>query len=211
MVENLEEVENEISDHKSNINESNILIEKYKDQLDNVKNNREFEALTKELEYQTLEIQLSEKKIREAEKKLESKKETIGEAQERLSFKEKDLELKKVELEEIIQKTESKEETLAKKMVRSEKVVEDRLLNAFKKIRNRSKNGLAVVTIVRGTCGGCYNAVPPQIQIEIAQKKEIIACENCGRVIVADDIATAIDKVDRTTPIEEAPKKRRTK
>ena len=211
MEENLEEVENTISEHKSNINESNTLIQKYKDQLDNVKNNREFEALTKELEYQTLEIQLSEKKIREAEQKIVTKKETISEAQERLSFKEKDLELKKVELEEIIQKTESKEEALAKKMVRSEKVVEERLLKAFKKIRNRSKNGLAVVTIVRGTCGGCYNAVPPQIQIEIAQKKEIIACENCGRVIVADDIATSIDKIDRSTEVEEAPKKRRTK
>ena len=207
----LEDINQEISEHNGNIKESNILIEKYKKQLDNVKNNREFEALTKELEYQTLEIQLSEKKIREANTKIEAKNEMIGEAKERLDFKEKDLELKKVELEEIIEKTETKEEALLKKVTRSEKVVEERLLNAFHKIRNRSKNGLAVVTIVRGTCGGCYNAVPPQIQIEISQKKEIIACENCGRVIVADDIATSVDKIDRTVKVEEAPKKRRTR
>ena len=177
MEQSIEEVNDEINEHNANIKESNLLIEKYKNQLDNVKNNREFEALTKELEYQTLEIQLSEKKIREANGKIEAKNEMLDGAKERLEFQEKDLEVKKVELEEIIAKTESKEETLMKKVGRSEKAVEDRLLKAFLKIRGRSKNGLAVVTIVRGTCGGCYNAVPPQIQIEISQKKEIIACE----------------------------------
>ena len=211
MEEGVSEQNEEISNHNSNIKESNILIEKYKNQLDNVKNNREFEALTKELEYQTLEIQLSEKKIREAENKIETKNEMISEANERFALKEKDLEHKKVELEEIIQKTETKEISLQKKFEKGENQVEDRLLKAFKKIRNRSKNGLAVVTIMRGTCGGCYNAVPPQIQIEIAQKKEIIACENCGRVIVADEIATAVDKIDRSQPVEEPVKKRRTR
>lgn len=208
MEDSQNELKDEISEHNANIKESNVLIEKYKNQLDNVKNNREFEALTKELEYQTLEIQLSEKKIGEAEKKMGAKDETINDAKERLSFKDKDLEHKKVELEEIIAKTESKEATLIKKLEKGEKSVEDRLLKAFKKIRKRSKNGLAVVTIMRGTCGGCYNAVPPQIQIEIAQKKEIIACENCGRVIVADEIATSVDKIDRTKKVEEAPKTR---
>jgi predicted nucleic acid-binding Zn-ribbon protein len=210
MVDSLKEMEDEITVHKGNIKESNLLIEKYKNQLDNVKNNREFEALTKELEYQSLEIQLSEKKIREAEKKMEAKNELIDEANKRLELKQKDLEHKKVELEEIIEKTESKEDALVKKFEKSEKLVEDRLIKAFKKIRTRSKNGLAVVTIVRGTCGGCYNAVPPQIQIEIAQKKEIIACENCGRVIVADDIATSVDKIDRTVSEEEVARARYT-
>jgi predicted nucleic acid-binding Zn-ribbon protein len=211
MDSSLEEVNSEVSEHNANIKESNSLIEKYKNQLDNVKNNREFEALSKELEYQTLEIQLSEKKIREAETTIVAKKETIGEANERLDFKIADLDLKKVELDEIIEKTESKEDALIKKIGRGEKNVEDRLLKAFGKIRTRSKNGLAVVTIVRGTCGGCYNAIPPQIQIEISQKKEIIACENCGRVIVADDIATSIDKIDRSITPDEEPKKRRTR
>jgi len=212
MDESIKGIEEEMGEHESNIKESQLLIEKYKDQLDNVKNNREFEALTKELEYQTLEIQLSEKKIREAAERVEAKKELAKSNVERFEFKENDLELKKVELAEIIEKTEKKEGTLERKVIRAEKIVEDRLLNAFQKIKTRSKNGLAIVTIVRDTCGGCYNAVPPQIQIEISQKKEIIACENCGRVIVADDIATSVDKIDRSKKVEEvAPKKRRTR
>jgi len=207
-ISNLEEstgeFRSEIEKHKGNIRESNLLIEKYKHQLDNVKNNREFEALTKELEYQTLEIQLSEKKIKEAEAKIAAKDQTIAEANDRLALKERDLEVKKVELQEIIEKTDAKEQALLKKVEKSEKMVEERLLKAFSKIRNRSKNGLAVVTLVRGTCGGCYNAVPPQIMIEISQQKEIIACENCGRVIVSDTIATAVDKVDRSLSEEDS-------
>jgi len=208
MEENIKEVEHEVSRHQSNIKESIELIERYKKQLDNVQNNREFEALTKELEYQNLEIQLSEKKIREANDRKNTKNQTLEEAKARLSLKNKDLESKKTELQEIIEKTENKEDALMKKKLRAEKNVEERLLLSFDKIRERTKNGLAVVTIVRGTCGGCYNAVPPQIQIEIAQKKEIIACENCGRVIVADDVATSVDKIDRSESPEEQERRR---
>ncbi len=208
MEENIKDIEHEVSKHQGNIKDSHDLIDKYKKQLDNVQNNREFEALTKELEYQTLEIQLSEKKIREANDRKNVKAQNLEEANSRLALKEKDLDSKKVELREIIEKTESKEDALQKKKARAEKTVEERLLMSFNKIRERTKNGLAVVTIVRGTCGGCYNAVPPQIQIEIAQKKEIIACENCGRVIVADDIATSVDKIDRTESPEEQEKRR---
>lgn len=208
MEESAKEIDHEVSKHQGNIKESMELIGRYKKQLDNVQNNREFEALTKELEYQNLEIQLSEKKIREANDRKNSKTISLEEAKAKLALKEKDLEGKKVELQEIIEKTESKEDALLKKKARADKNVEERLLLSFEKIRERTKNGLAVVTIVRGTCGGCYNAVPPQIQIEIAQKKEIIACENCGRVIVADDIATSVDKIDRSESPEEQERRR---
>jgi len=208
MEESASEIDHEVSRHQANIKESNELIGKYKKQLDNVQNNREFEALTKELEYQNLEIQLSEKKIKEANDRKSAKTQSLDEANGRLAIKDKDLESKKVELQEIIEKTENKEDTLMKKKARADKNVEERLLLSFEKIRERTKNGLAVVTIVRGTCGGCYNAVPPQIQIEIAQKKEIIACENCGRVIVADDIATSVDKIDRSESQEEQERRR---
>jgi len=206
----IENFNNDINKHKENIINSNTSIEKYKTQLDNVKNNREFEALSKEIEYQSLEAQLSDKKINELVIKLESIQELSAAIEEKVNAKKEDLEKKKVELEAIIQKNEKKVGTLERKINRISRKVEDRLLKGFNALRNRYSNGLAVVTIERKACGGCYNTVPPQIKIEIAQNKEIIACENCGRVLISDELATSVDKVDRTV-VEEVKPKRRTR
>ena len=133
----------------------------------------------------------------------------LGEAlEEKIEERKADLEKKKTELEEIIKKTEKKVGTLERKIVRLQKSVDKRLLTAFKALRARYRDGLAVVTVTRNACGGCFNMVPPQMKIEISQKKEIIACENCGRVLIADDLATLVDKKDRTVKKEETPKRR---
>lgn len=205
--EQIDSLGNDIRGHQENILNANASIEKYNTQLDNVKNNREYEALQKEIEYQTLEAKLSEKKINEITEKLEKAKETLEELDKVIEEKKGELEKKKTELEEIIQKTEKKVGTLTRKIARLERGVDARLLTAFHALRNRFKDGLAVVTVTRGACGGCFNMVPPQMKIEISQKKEIIACENCGRVLIADDLATMVDKIDRTV-VEEAPKRR---
>ena len=198
----------DIQNYKTNIVESNKLMEKYKVQLDNVKNNREYEALTKEIDYQSLEIKLSEKKIREIEEKNEKVKEILGVVDDSIAEKKGDLDKKKEELEDIIQKTEKKVDSLNRKIVKISKQVDERLLKAFDALRSRYSNGLAIVTVNRNACGGCYNAVPPQMQIEISQKKEIIACENCGRVLIADDLATQVDKKERVADIEEFPRRK---
>ena len=205
--EQVETLSGDIRAHQENILNANASIEKYNAQLDNVKNNREYEALQKEIEYQTLEAKLSEKKINAITEKLEKAKETVETLASEIEEKKVDLEKKRTELDEIIQKTEKKVGTLTRKIARLEKGIDPRLLSAFHALRNRYKDGLAVVTVTRDACGGCFNMVPPQIKIEISQKKEIIACENCGRVLIADDLATMVDKIDRTV-VEEAPKRR---
>jgi predicted nucleic acid-binding Zn-ribbon protein len=206
--EQIDKYESDINKHKENIINANTAIEKYNVQLDNVKNNREYEALQKEIEYQSLEAKLSEKKINEITEKLEKTKELLVELDEKIESKKLDLEKKKSELDEIIKKTEKKVGTLERKIIRLEKTVDKRLLAAFKALRKRYRDGLAVVTVTRNACGGCFNMVPPQMKIEISQKKEIIACENCGRVLISDDLATMIDKKDRTVVEEKAPAKR---
>ncbi len=185
----------EIGKHENNIKESEGLIEKYTRQMDNVKNNREFEALQKELELQKLEIQLSEKKIRESKKSLEGKDETLKAAIARFEGKEKDLEIKKVELEKIQEKTILTEEKLIRKSERIRKKIEDRLLKAYDRVRATYRNRLGVVTVSRDSCGGCFNKIPPQLQMEIGNRKKIIACEHCGRVLVDDDILSVGKKV----------------
>ena len=189
LTEGKEEIETEISRHRANIKESETLIERYKQQLDSVKNNREYEALSKEIEMQQLEIQLSEKRIREANENLEAKEETLKAAQARMDAKQKDLENKKVELEKIIEKTEAEESKLQKAAEKQRKNIEERLLRSYDRIRSRYRNGLAVVTINRDACGGCFNKIPPQLQLEIRSRKNINACEHCGRVLVDTEIA----------------------
>ncbi|MFK7808195.1 MAG: zinc ribbon domain-containing protein [Saprospiraceae bacterium] len=201
----IKDMEDEISRHKGNITEANDLIAKYEKQMDNVKNNREYDALSKELELQRLEVQLSEKKSREIQAMLGGKVETRKIAEERLAQKEEDLKRKKVELEGIIEKTVKEEEKLRKKSDKAQKAIDDRLLKAYKKIRAAYRNGLAVVTIERNACGGCFNKIPPQVQLEISLKKKIIACEHCGRVLVDDDVAGIIRPI-----VVEEPKKKRT-
>jgi predicted nucleic acid-binding Zn-ribbon protein len=185
------EIDQEIARHNANIKDSEALIVRYEKQLDNVKNNREFEALTKEIELQRLEIQLSQKKIREANASRETKKESLDGIQGKLDQRLKDVESKKVELQKIIEKTEKEEVKLAKDSDKARKDIEDRLLASYDKIRKTYRNGLAVVTVARGACGGCFNRIPPQMQIEIGVMKKIIACEHCGRVLVDENIISS--------------------
>lgn len=183
------DIDTEISNHNANIKESEALIARYQKQLDDVKNNREFEALTKEIELQNLEIQLSEKKIGDANKAKEVKATSLEEAKERNEVKNKNLEAKKVELQKILEKTEKEEAKLQKESEKAKDGIEDRLIKAYTRVRDRYRNGLAVVTVERDACGGCFNRIPPQLQIEIGHYKNVIACEHCGRVLVDDAIA----------------------
>ena len=186
----IKDMESDINRHKANIKDSENNIVRYEKQLDNVKNNREFDALTKELELQKLEIQLSEKKIKEIKYLIGGKEETSVATQARLTQKQKDLDNKKVELSQIIEKTEKEEEKLKKKAEKARKKIEDRLLLAYDKIRNSYRNGLSVVSVERDACGGCFNKIPPQLQLEIGLRKKIIACEHCGRILVDRDIVS---------------------
>jgi predicted nucleic acid-binding Zn-ribbon protein len=174
----------EKTNHENKIKEAEILSERYKKKMDEVKNNREFEALTKELEFQELDIKLSTKKIKATEANIEIKKESLTNAQEKLATKVTDLEAKKVELEKIKEKTDKEEIKLNKKADKQRKAIEERHLKAYDKVRKAYRNGLAVATVQRDSCGGCFNKVPPQIQLEIGMRKKIIACEHCGRVLV---------------------------
>lgn len=182
------EMQDELNKHLANIKEAEASILRYQTQLDNVKNNREFEALTKELEFQKLEIQLSEKKIRQTREDIEKKEATFQATKDRLAKKQKDLSIKKVELEQITEKTEKDEEKLRKKSETARKKIEERLIRAYDKIRNSYRNGLAVVTVERDSCGGCFNQIPPQLQLEISMHKNIIACEHCGRILTDESI-----------------------
>lgn len=204
LTNNVNDLESDQARHRNNIKEAEALIAKYEKQMDNVKNNREYDALSKELELQRLEIQLSEKKMREISGYVNAKQETLKIAQERLGMKQEELKIKKVELEEIIEKTDKEEQKLMKKSEKTKKNIEERLLKAYTKIRGAYRNGLAVVTVERDSCGGCFNKIPPQIQLEINMMKKVIACEHCGRVIVDDSIAGII------RPIKEEPVKKKT-
>lgn len=192
----IDELNHTVSGHEAAIKEAEALMIRYNSQLDNVKNNREYDALTKELEIQRLDIQLAEKRIREANVTIAGKEETLHATQERLSKKQKDLELKKIELEEIIKDTAKKEEELRKQSAKKKEEIEDRLIKAYERIRGRYRNGLAVVTVERDSCGGCFNRIPPQLQLEISLRKNIIACEHCGRVLVDDYIMEGEKKED---------------
>jgi len=187
--ESIADIDTEVSNHNANIAESEALIEKYNGQLDNVKNNREYDALTKEIELQKLEIQLSEKKIRDTKGGKEAKDEQLAKANERLDNKKVELENKKVELEKIISKTEKEEAKLVKQSAKAKKSIDERLLKSYNKISSSYRNGLAVVTVNRGSCGGCFNRIPPQQIIEIGVMNKIIACEHCGRVVVDESFA----------------------
>ncbi|MFM9948647.1 MAG: zinc ribbon domain-containing protein [Saprospiraceae bacterium] len=178
------EMESDLSKYHAQIKEAEMLIQRYQAQLDNVKNNREFEALTKELEMQRLDIQLKEKKIRAGEIELDNKRDTLKGTEDRIEKKKKELDAKKVELNQIIEKTDQEEKTLRGLSMAAREHVEERLIRAYDKVRTSYRNGLAVVTVERNSCGGCFNKIPPQLQLEIAQHRKIIACEHCGRILV---------------------------
>ena len=169
---------------KAKIETSKTRIEKYNKQIENVRNSKEYDHLTKELEFETLEIELAEKKIRdnaEAEKKV---KELIDNANDQLKEKNIDLAAKKKELDDIVSETKSQEEKIRDKSKKTEALIEPRLLSAFKRIRKNARNGLAIVPIQRGACGGCFNKIPPQRQMDIKMGKQIIVCEYCGRIMI---------------------------
>ncbi len=180
--------ENEVKTKNTNqIAESNELIKKYKKQLENIKNNREFVSLTKEIEFQTLEIELSEKKIKNSEANLLHHTEKLNSLNDDLNVRKDELDKKSGELDEIVKETEKEEEALLKKSQKAKKVIDDRLLLAYEKIRGNVKNGLAVVSVKRDACGGCFNKIPPQRQLDIKLHKKIIICEHCGRILVDEE------------------------
>jgi hypothetical protein len=187
--ETAKDIEKEGQKFLTRISEGEALIKKYTKQLDDVKNNREFDALSKELEMQKLEIQLAEKKARENAEKVNAKNVVIKEVKDKYKAKKANLDLKKDELKSIVAKTEKDEKALRKIAAAAEAVIDPRLLNAYHRIRNNYRNGLALVAIERDSCGGCFNQIPPQIQLEVSQRKKIIACEHCGRILVDNEIA----------------------
>lgn len=192
----IEKIEQDIADLRSNvankrieIEAARVSVEKYKSQQDNVRNNREYDVLTKEIEFQTLEIELCEKRIREAQAAEKSKSEEMARSKEVLEERIQDLEAKKAELDEIISETKHEEERLREKAKSLELTIEPRLLQAFKRIRKNSRNGLGVVYVQRDACGGCFNKIPPQKQLDIRSRKKIIVCEYCGRIMVDPELA----------------------
>ena len=174
----------DISDYKIKIKETEALIKKYEEQQNNVRNNREYDSLTKEIEYQTLDIQLSEKRIKEITAKDNEVAAKVADAQMRLTELNATLKEKKDELHSLVEGTEKEEELLLQRSAECEKLVEDRLLVAYKRIRKNARNGLAVVGIFDEACGGCFNRIPPQHQLDICTHKKIIVCEYCGRILV---------------------------
>ena len=182
------ELEKSIVGKNNEITASQALIKKYEEQQNNVRNNREYDSLSKEIEFQTLEIELCNKKIREFTVQVAEKKEVMNEAQTSLEERKHDLESKKAELEDITRDTQKEEEQLADKSSELQTRIEDRLLTAYKRIRTNARNGLAVVPVKRDACGGCFNQIPPQRQLDIRSRKKIIVCEYCGRILVDDEI-----------------------
>ena len=178
-----------IGQQRIKITDSTALIEKYKQQLDNVRNNREFDSLSKEIEFQTLEIELAEKKIREFTYESKVVNDEIEKCKDLLNERQLDLKSKKDELDEIISETKIQEEQLREKAKQLETTIEPRLLAAFKRIRKSARNGLAVVYIQRGSCGGCFNKIPPQRQLDIRLRKKTIVCEHCGRIMIDPDLS----------------------
>ncbi len=184
----IQEIENSIKEKEAVLSEGVILVKKYEEQRMNVRNNREYDSLTKEIEYQGLEMQLAEKRIKEFTYSVEMKKEVIAQAEEKLNSRIADLEDKKNKLAEIVSETEREEKELNEKSRENEKFIEPRLLTAYKRIRENARNGLAVVPIERDACGGCFNKIPPQRQLDIRMHKKIIVCEYCGRILIDNEI-----------------------
>ena len=185
-------LEKSITEKKNQIKESHSLIKRYGEQQMNVRNNREYDSLSKEIEFQNLEIQLAEKRIKEFQGTHELKKLEIEKHQKLLQERKNDLEVKKNELDDIIAETEKEETDLIRNSEKNRDYIEERLLTAYTRIRKNARNGLAVVQIERDACGGCFNKIPPQHQLDIRMHKKIIVCEYCGRILVDDGIANAV-------------------
>ena len=207
----IEKIQNEIKEFKDAITQkkgeivdAQASVERYQNQLNEVKNNREYDMLSKEIEFQTLEIELCNKKIKDATIKVEDKSKTLADAETMLSERKQDLAEKKRELSEIMQETREEEEALREKAKELETRIEPRLLTSFKRIRKNARNGLGIVYVQRDACGGCFNKIPPQRQLDVKMHKKIIVCEYCGRIIIDPELAG----IKTETPTEEKPKKR---
>lgn len=202
----LEEEYNELRmsvlQYENQIKESEALIERYNKQQKDVSNNREYEALSREIELQNLDIQLANKRIRETQQKLSNKDMTLEASKHKRGEKESDMTLKREELEKITAKTEKDEQKFLRKEKRARKKIDDNLLAIYDSLSTTYKNGLAVVTVERDACGGCYNQVPAQTQLELGQRKRIITCEHCARVLVASNIEISLEELEAQ---EEAP------
>lgn len=185
----LDELEDSIVTRKNMIKEALAATKKYEAQLNEVKNNREYDAISKEIEIQGLEVQVSEKKIKEYSFEIQNKTEIYEKALANITERKNDLNLKKAELDTITAETQKEEASILEKAEAAEKNIEERLLTAYHRLRKNAKNGLAVVTIQRDSCSGCFNQIPPQRQLDIRQRKRIIVCEHCGRILVDEGFA----------------------
>lgn len=197
-------LEDAIVERKNMMKDALAQIKKYEEQQNNVRNNREFESLNKEIEFQQLEIQLCEKKIKESKANIEAKNQVVEASKTELEERKKDLEAKKAELDDIVSETQKEEDELHKSSKKAEEKIEERLLTAYKRIRENARNGLAVVTIQRDSCGGCFNKIPPQRQLDIRMRKKVIVCEHCGRILVDPEMDPSYTKPEL---VEDKPKR----
>ena len=193
-----------VAENKNVIEVSRAAVNKYQEQQDHVSNNREFDSLNKEIEFKNLEIELAEKRIREFTNAINAKKEEIENNRALVAEKQQDLEVKKSELQEIIEENRQEEERLREKCKNLELNIEPRLLQSFKRIRNNTRNGLGIVYVQRESCGGCFNKIPPQRQLDIRMRKKIIVCEYCGRIMIDPELAGVKEEAKKV----EAPKRR---
>ena len=193
-----------VAENKNVIEVSKAAIAKYQEQQDHVSNNREFDSLNKEIEFKNLEVELAEKRIREYTAAITAKKEEIEHNKALVEEKKQDLEVKKSELHEIIEENRQEEERLREKCKTLELNIEPRLLQSFRRIRNNTRNGLGIVYVQRESCGGCFNKIPPQRQLDIRMRKKIIVCEYCGRIMIDPELAGVKEEVKKV----EAPKRR---
>ena len=208
----IEKIENDIEQFKKavsqkngEIHEAQASLERYKSQLDTVSNNREYDTLSKEIEFQQLEIELCEKKIREGQQKIQEKQADLANNLEQKADREKGLVEKRSELDDIMAETREEEDRLKEKALELEKKIEPRLLASFKRIRKGARNGLGIVYVQRDACGGCFNKIPPQRQLDIKMHKKVIPCEYCGRILIDPELAG----VKVVTETEEKPKRKR--
>ncbi len=209
----IEKIQNDIDDYqravaqkKGEIETAKASVERYKAQLNDVKNNREYDTLSKEIEFQTLEIELCNKKIKEANYKVEEKKAELEQNQAIIEDRRQALDLKKAELDEIMEETRAEEEKLKVKVKELEVKIEPRLLTSFKRIRKNARNGLGIVYVQRDACGGCFNKIPPQRQLDIKMHKKVIVCEYCGRILIDPELAGV--KIAAPVSEEKKPRKR---
>ena len=210
----IEHIEGDINDFQQavaqkqgEIKEAEESVERYKKQLDEVRNNREYDTLTKEIEFQSLEIELCNKKIKEANTKVEDKKRELVRTNDLINDRQQALEEKKSELDEIMQETREEEQVLKAKAEELETKIEPRLLSSFKRIRKNARNGLGIVYVQRDACGGCFNKIPPQRQLDIKMHKKVIVCEYCGRIMIDPELAGV--KTVETEVVDDKPKRKR--